>query len=99
MIHTAQRQVIVLKEHLARARNRMKMQADKKRKDLEHAVGDKVLLKLQPYALSYLSTGRSPSWLSSSMDLILWSSGLVVQRIVWIFLGIVSFTQYSMYHS
>lgn len=39
-----------LKEHLAAAQNRMKLQADKKRTDLVFQVGEKVLLKLQPYA-------------------------------------------------
>lgn len=41
-----------LKDHLARAQNRMKMAADKKRTDQEYQVGDKVLLKLQPYVQS-----------------------------------------------
>lgn len=39
-----------LKEHLAAAQNRMKLQADKKHTDLVFQVGEKVLLKLQPYA-------------------------------------------------
>ena len=39
-----------LKEHLAAAQNRMKLQADKKCTDLVFQVGEKVLLKLQPYA-------------------------------------------------
>lgn len=42
----------LLKEHLARALNRMKLMADKKRSDKEFMVGDMVLLKLQPYAQS-----------------------------------------------
>lgn len=44
----------MLKEHLARAQNRTKMQADKKIRDQEYAVGEEVLLKLQPYAQSSL---------------------------------------------
>jgi len=35
-----------LKEHLARAQNRMKLVADSKRQDYQFSVGDKVLLKL-----------------------------------------------------
>lgn len=38
-----------LKEHLAKAQNKMKLQADNKRKDCQFSVGDQVLLKLQPY--------------------------------------------------
>ena len=43
-----------IKEHLARAQNRMKMQADKNRKEMVFHVGEQVLLKLQPYAQSSL---------------------------------------------
>lgn len=43
-------QLTILKQNLARSQNRMKMQADKKRVEKEFLVGDKVLLKLQPYA-------------------------------------------------
>lgn len=43
-------QLTVLKENLARAQNRMKRNADKKRVEKEFSVEDKVLLKLQPYA-------------------------------------------------
>lgn len=41
-----------LKEHLAKAQNRMKTVADRKRSELQFAVGDQVLLKLQPYTQS-----------------------------------------------
>lgn len=44
----------VLREQLARAQNRMKLLADKKRKDQEYTVREQVLLKLQPYAQSSL---------------------------------------------
>lgn len=54
MVTTGQHQATVLKEHLARAQNRMKIQTDKKRKDKEYAVGDTVVLKLRPYAQSSL---------------------------------------------
>jgi hypothetical protein len=40
----------VLKQHLAAAQNKMKLYADTKRSEREFQVGDKVLLKLQPYA-------------------------------------------------
>jgi hypothetical protein len=39
-----------IKLHLANAQNRMKMQADRHRSEKEFSVGDKVFLKLQPYA-------------------------------------------------
>lgn len=43
-----------LKTHLLRAQNRMKMYADTKRTEASFQVGDKVLLKLQPYVQSSL---------------------------------------------
>jgi len=54
MVQTLQTQAKVLREHLAKAQNKMKMAADKKRVDKEYQVGDMVLLKLQPYAQSSL---------------------------------------------
>ena len=39
----------VLAEHLHRARNIMKAQADKKRTDRSFVIGDVVFVKLQPY--------------------------------------------------
>lgn len=54
LIQTVQAQKGVLKEHLARAQNKMKSTADKKRSDKEYQVGEQVLLKLQPYAQSSL---------------------------------------------
>ena len=48
-LHTA-----LLKEHLTRAQSRMKLQADRHQTDCHFQVGDKVLLKLQPYAQSSL---------------------------------------------
>ena len=46
--------ITVLKEHLAAAQNRMKLQADKKRTDKQYQVGEQILLKLQPYVQSSL---------------------------------------------
>jgi hypothetical protein len=43
-------QIELLKHHLTAAQNRMKIYADNKRTDRLFQVGDKVLLKLQPYA-------------------------------------------------
>lgn len=54
MLVTAQAQAVILKEHLARAQNKMKLMVDRKRKDQEFPVGEMVLLKLQPYAQSSL---------------------------------------------
>jgi len=42
-------QLAALKEHLAAAQNRMKLQADRHRSDRQFCVGERVLLKLQPY--------------------------------------------------
>lgn len=39
----------LVKQHLARAQKRMKVQADKKRSKRSFEVGEKVYLKLQPY--------------------------------------------------
>lgn len=47
-----------LKQHLARAQNRMKLLTDQKHQDFQFSVGDKVLLKLQPYTQS--SVARRP---------------------------------------
>jgi hypothetical protein len=47
-------QAIVLKAHLAKAQNKMKHAADKKRRHQEYQVGEHVLLKLQPYAQNSL---------------------------------------------
>ena len=49
-----------LKEHLARAQNRMKLVADSKRQDYQFSVGDKVLLKLQPYTQSTVANRPYP---------------------------------------
>jgi len=45
----------LLQQHLYRAQNRMKMQADKNRSDRSFAVGDFVFLKIQPYVQSSLA--------------------------------------------
>jgi hypothetical protein len=49
-----QAQATVLKEQLAQAQNKMKTWADKHRRPQEYQVGERVLLKLQPYAQSSL---------------------------------------------
>jgi len=49
----------VLKENLAKAQNRMKMYADKKRTEREFEVGDWVFLKLQPYRQTSIAVRRS----------------------------------------
>jgi hypothetical protein len=53
-VQELQQQASALKEHLAKAQNRMKTSADRKRRDQEYQVGGHVLLKLQPYAQSSL---------------------------------------------
>jgi hypothetical protein len=50
MIAELQAQATVLKDHLARAQNKMKVTADRKRRPQEFQVAEHVLLKLQPYA-------------------------------------------------
>lgn len=49
-----------LKEHLASEQNRIKVMADKQRSDIEFQVGDKVLLKLQPYTQSSMANRPFP---------------------------------------
>jgi hypothetical protein len=44
----------LLKQQLMKAQHRTKMQADKNRVDREFQVGEKVMLKLQPYAQTSL---------------------------------------------
>jgi hypothetical protein len=48
-----------LKQHLTKAQNRMKQQADQHRTEREFAVGDLVFLRLQPYRQSTIATRRS----------------------------------------
>ncbi|GMI71846.1 hypothetical protein HRI_000853900 [Hibiscus trionum] len=54
----------MLRFHLQRAQDRMKNQADKKRKECEYLVGDWVFLKLQPYRQQTVSA-RSGQKLAS----------------------------------
>jgi hypothetical protein len=49
-----------LKQHLARAQNRMKQLADRTRHDFQFAIGDQVLLKLQPYTQSSVANRPYP---------------------------------------
>jgi hypothetical protein len=49
-----------LKQHLIAAQNRMKIQADKKRTDRQFQVGEKVLLKLQPYVQTSVASRPYP---------------------------------------
>jgi hypothetical protein len=54
MVTELQAQAAVLKEHLARAQNKMKTTADRKRRHQKYQIGEHVLLKLQPYAQNSL---------------------------------------------
>lgn len=56
---TAERNEVLdeLKTQLIGAQNRMKQQADKKRREVEFQVGDLVFLKIQPYKLKKLAKG------------------------------------------
>lgn len=47
--------IAAVRQHLLRAQNRMKSQADKKRSDRQFQVGDSVFLKLQPYIQTSLA--------------------------------------------
>jgi hypothetical protein len=50
LLATRQEQLLMLKEQLARAQNRMKTYANRNRVERQFQVGEQVLLKLQPYA-------------------------------------------------
>jgi len=52
--------IAMLKNQLAVAQNRMKLQADKNRVDRSFQVGEQVLLKLQPYAQQSLLNRHYP---------------------------------------
>jgi len=60
VINNREMHLAALKHHMARAQNRMKQYADKKRSDHTFAVGDKVLLKLQPYTQSSVANRPYP---------------------------------------
>jgi len=60
MVQEIKNQNTWLKEHLARAQNKMKQAADRSRKDQVFQVGEQVLLKLQPYAQSSLVNRPCP---------------------------------------
>jgi len=49
-----------LKHHLLRAQMKMKLQADKKRADLQFQPGEQVLLKLQPYVQTSVANRPYP---------------------------------------
>jgi transposase InsO family protein len=49
----------LLRQHLSRAKNRMKSQADKKRSERVFQIGDMVFLKLQPYVQTSLAPRAS----------------------------------------
>jgi len=52
LLATRQEQLLMLKEQLARAQNRMKTYANRNRVERQFQVGKQVLLKLQPYTQS-----------------------------------------------
>lgn len=60
LISARAEQLQALKHHLQVAQNRMKLMADRKRTDRQFAVGDKVLLKLQPYTQSSVANRPYP---------------------------------------
>jgi hypothetical protein len=47
---------VLIKQHLHRAQDHMKQQADNKRSEWQFLIGDKVYMKLQPYIQSSVST-------------------------------------------
>jgi ribosomal protein L21E len=49
----------LIKQHLARAQERMKRQSDKKRSERQFQIGDMVFLKLQPYVQSSVTPRAS----------------------------------------
>ena len=59
MLEDRNKMLDVLKEQLYLAQNRMKIQADKHRREVEYQVGDTVVLKIQPYRFKNLSKGSN----------------------------------------
>ena len=57
---TRETQLTALKEHLATAQNRMKLQADRQHSDRQFQVGKQVLLKLQPYVQQSMASRPYP---------------------------------------
>lgn len=54
-LHDCQAITALIRQHLARAKDRMKKQADKKRSECQFQVGDMVFVKIQPYVQSTLA--------------------------------------------
>jgi hypothetical protein len=57
----------VIKQHLLRAQQRMKVQANKNMSEIVFQVGDQVFLKLQPYVQSSLVKTTSVQWHTCSI--------------------------------
>ena len=55
MLEDRNRMLDVLKEQLCLGQNRMKVQANKHRREIEFQEGDRVFLKIQPYTFKNLS--------------------------------------------
>lgn len=60
MVRSWKEELQTLKQHLQVAQNRMKLMADRKRMDRQFAIGDQVLLKLQPYTQSSVASRPFP---------------------------------------
>jgi len=60
LLSERQEHLSALKEHLAKAQNRMKTYADRHRSERQYQVGEQVLLKLQPYAQSSVANRPFP---------------------------------------
>jgi hypothetical protein len=89
----------LIRQHLARAVDRMKKQADKRRSEREFVVGTSVYMKLQPYVQSFVLSVQSKSWDSNTLGHSKSQLRLVQSPISWLCRLLLRFIQWSMFPS
>ena len=87
-----------LKQHLVTANNRMKQQADSRRRDVSFQVGDWVLLRIPPYRKKLCSVAVHRSSHTVSMGPSKLQQNMMRWRIVSLFLKVQESNLFSTFH-